>query len=106
MRVIVCYNTLVALESSHAFVMSTSQEGWLDPAKCPSIGQHIVGKIVTLATLQAVIVSNGWGPSGQWYGLYLCSYSAYHPPLYIVFLETKESTDKFTLQRRFLVLWV
>lgn len=51
--------------SSYVFIMSTSQEGCLDSAKHPSIGQHIVGKIVILATLQAAIVSNGGGFSGQ-----------------------------------------
>ena len=65
MRVIVCHNPPVALVSSYVFIMSTSQEGCLDSAKHPSIGQHIVGKIVILATLQAAIVSDGGGFSGQ-----------------------------------------
>lgn len=86
--------------------MSNSQGGRLVSQSVPANGQHILGKAVTLATLQAAILSNDWSQSGQWYGLCFCMLQCLSPTtLYRVSRDNKESTDKFSLQRRLWGWW-
>lgn len=105
MRVIVCHNPQLLLCLAMFLLCQLLKKGAWVLQSVQENGQHIIGKIVILATLQAVIASNGWGHSEQWYGLYLCRLQCLSPTtLYCVSRDDKESTDKFTLQRRLLVL--
>ena len=67
--------------------------------------QHIFGKIVISATLQAVIISNGWSHRGQWYGLCLCRLASVTYHVLCFSRQQTRSLQMFTWQRRLLSLW-